>query len=252
MHNSQTPVSFRIDRSRPLHLEIRQALEEGIEAGTWKPGDRLPSEAEIQRMTGASRTPIRQALTELELEGIIYRAQGRGSYVRHSKMTATAHLSFDKELRRQGHTVITKTTLVSELSADKQIAKELRLRGGSRVIYMQRLVLVDGTPVALFDNYIAPVVPSEGFRLLSDTTGIFDLMADHGYALKSATETIGARLLSSLEAKTLQTRRPSVALTIHRVACVSDGRPMLVANCLILADRLVYHVQSRDLSQTMG
>ncbi|WP_337331897.1 GntR family transcriptional regulator [Microbacterium bandirmense] len=58
-----------------------RALEVKIADGTWKPGDRLPSESELREHFDASRTSIREALARLESAGLISRQQGKGAFV---------------------------------------------------------------------------------------------------------------------------------------------------------------------------
>jgi DNA-binding FadR family transcriptional regulator len=45
-------------------------------------GDRLPSEAEIGKMFGASRPVVRQALMQLRVDGLVYARKGAGTFVR--------------------------------------------------------------------------------------------------------------------------------------------------------------------------
>jgi DNA-binding FadR family transcriptional regulator len=53
-----------------------------IVEGALGEGDRLPSEAEISKMFGASRPVVRQALLQLQSDGLIYSRKGAGSFVR--------------------------------------------------------------------------------------------------------------------------------------------------------------------------
>lgn len=66
----------------PLHWQLREQLKRRIETGEFKTGERLPTEQEICRTLGISRSPVRQALIELERGGWISRVQGRGTFVR--------------------------------------------------------------------------------------------------------------------------------------------------------------------------
>ena len=69
-------------RSTIKHVLVREYLESRIRSGELGPGDRLPSENALMRHLDVSRTPIRQALVELERSGWIYRIRGSGSYVK--------------------------------------------------------------------------------------------------------------------------------------------------------------------------
>jgi multiple sugar transport system substrate-binding protein len=74
---------FEIDKSVPipLYYQLKQMIKGKIENGEFKPGDRLPTEQELCEMFSISRTPVRQALTELTYEGILYRRPGLGTFV---------------------------------------------------------------------------------------------------------------------------------------------------------------------------
>ena len=72
-----------IDRSadEPLHAQLKGLIRRAIREGRLRPGDRLPTELELCRHFGLSRTPVRQALLELAQEGLLVRVPGRGTFV---------------------------------------------------------------------------------------------------------------------------------------------------------------------------
>lgn len=65
----------------PIYLQIREYITEQIHLGSWKPGDTLPSENELARLFQGSRITVKQALKTLVEEGVVYRVQGKGSFV---------------------------------------------------------------------------------------------------------------------------------------------------------------------------
>jgi len=65
----------------PLHEQLKQLLRSEILEGRLRPGDRLPTEAELCARYGISRAPVRQALEDLAREGLILRQRGRGTFV---------------------------------------------------------------------------------------------------------------------------------------------------------------------------
>jgi GntR family transcriptional regulator, arabinose operon transcriptional repressor len=70
-----------IPADMPVYAYIKRELKNQIESGELPEGARVPSEFELARMYGVSRNPTRQALRDLELEGYVTRAPGRGSFV---------------------------------------------------------------------------------------------------------------------------------------------------------------------------
>ncbi len=66
------------------YRQIYDSLKEAIASGQYHAGQRLPSESELVKVTSASRVTVNRALRELQLEGLIERRAGSGSYVRAS------------------------------------------------------------------------------------------------------------------------------------------------------------------------
>ena len=67
-------------------MQIYKQILSEIQLGTFKIGDKLPAERELCEQFGVSRAPIRQALSALELNGIIYSRQGEGIYVKSNQI----------------------------------------------------------------------------------------------------------------------------------------------------------------------
>lgn len=66
---------------RHKYREILEKIQEDITSGRYKPGQRLPSEAELVRRYGASRMTVFRAMHELQSMGIVMRRVGSGTYV---------------------------------------------------------------------------------------------------------------------------------------------------------------------------
>jgi DNA-binding LacI/PurR family transcriptional regulator len=74
-------VTVDPSQRQPKYQRIREHLYAEINAGRYAPGQALPTEAQLAEMLGISRNTIRQALGELEGDGIVKRVQGRGTFV---------------------------------------------------------------------------------------------------------------------------------------------------------------------------
>ena len=68
--------------STKLYIQIYNQIREAILDGTYKVGDKLPSEKEFCEMFGVSRVPVREALSALELNGLVESVHGAGVYVK--------------------------------------------------------------------------------------------------------------------------------------------------------------------------
>ncbi|EKN66541.1 GntR family transcriptional regulator [Neobacillus bataviensis LMG 21833] len=79
-------IIFNPVASKKLYIQIYHQILSEIQSGSFKKGDKLPTERELCEQFGVSRVPIRQALSALELNGIIYSRQGEGVYVKSDQI----------------------------------------------------------------------------------------------------------------------------------------------------------------------
>ena len=72
-----------LDRSSavPYYVQLKKALQSKIQNGVYAPGELIPTEIELCRQYGISRHTVRQALSELVKEGVVYRVPGKGTFV---------------------------------------------------------------------------------------------------------------------------------------------------------------------------
>jgi len=148
----------RIDRTSklPLYQQLYEILRESIAHGEWQPGDMIPPEPELIERYQVSRTTVRQMLDILVNEGLIYRQQGRGTFVAHPTVEQTlVHIvSFTDDMRQRGFKPGTEI-LSSELTpAPKDIARKLDVEPGEELARLARLRLADGEPMSVEESYL--------------------------------------------------------------------------------------------------
>ncbi len=88
----------------PKYQTVCNALQREIQSGRLGPGDRLPSEAELERKFGASRITVGRAVRDLQLAGLVERRAGSGSYVKARSLSDA--LSFGLLIPDLGETEI--------------------------------------------------------------------------------------------------------------------------------------------------
>lgn len=82
-------MSIQPIRVPRLHERIAQEIAQLIAAGTFKPGSRLPAERHLAQSLKVSRSSLREALSALEMQGVIEIRLGSGAYVRRRPQAAT-------------------------------------------------------------------------------------------------------------------------------------------------------------------
>jgi len=78
---SDWEYEIRKEAPLPIYHQLKEIIKREIEQGKIKPGDRIPTEHELCSWFAISRTPVRQALSELVNEGVLLRVRRRGTFV---------------------------------------------------------------------------------------------------------------------------------------------------------------------------
>jgi len=117
----------------PLYQQLCDLLRAQIKSGVYGPLDRLPSEHELAREHSISRITARQALGQLERSGLVFRLQGRGSFVaRPAVVQGLAQLSgFVEAMSAQGLAAVSRVLRVGPVRAATDVAERLRAEPGA-------------------------------------------------------------------------------------------------------------------------
>ena len=107
MQNKLNAIKLEQNSYISLHIQLHNQLRQLIISGRWHYGEKIPSEAQLAKHLKISRSTIRLALQRAEVEGIIKRTAGRGTFVTyHAEANTSARLvgyvtrSFDNEIDR--------------------------------------------------------------------------------------------------------------------------------------------------------
>jgi GntR family histidine utilization transcriptional repressor len=145
------------------YQEIRQALESAIVSGSWPPGARVPSEAQLLKRYRCSRMTVNKALSALAASGLIVRRRRFGSFVAKPK-TETNLLQIqntEEEIVRAGKAY--RVTLLSrvERKATRQDALRLGVPVATPVLALKCIHFADDKPLVAEDRLInLKAVPS--------------------------------------------------------------------------------------------
>ena len=149
-----------LDYSRwalPLYVQIYQDLREQILKHVYEQGQTIPTELELQEIYNVSRITVRQAVQNLEQEGLVIRSRGRGTVVAQlEKIEEQLALikSFTEEMRDRNLSPGTKFAEVSTVLADEKLADIFSCKVGDSIYRIRRVRTANGRPVVLFDTFI--------------------------------------------------------------------------------------------------
>jgi GntR family transcriptional regulator len=143
--------------SRPLYAQTAELVEKYIESRGLVRGDRLPRESTLADELGVSRSTIREALRELELQGRIERVQGRGTMVVEPPAITTGLTtleSLESLARRQGWRCGTEKVIIEEVPMPERFAHVLEVSIPSASVYLSRIKTRDWRPICRMETWI--------------------------------------------------------------------------------------------------
>ncbi len=168
-----------MDESVPVYYKLKKMILSDIETGALVPGDTLPSERVLAAQCGLARMTVRHALTDLVAAGILYREQGRGTFVSARKMQQRNISSFSETVQKMGFAPSTQVKEFAAVTPPEDIAAKLMINGAD-VLRALRVRLADTVPVAVEEVFIpfhiCPGLVKDDlknslYRIMSDTFG---------------------------------------------------------------------------------
>lgn len=239
-----------IDRSSaiPLYVQIKQALSEQIENGSWKPGKCIPGETELCNIFGVSRTVVRQALKDMVYEGLVVREKGRGTFVAEPKISTKSLVhslaGFYEDMVERGLETVADVLEQAMIPATAKIADQLDIEVMTPVVKIIRLRYVQEEPIVLVTSYL----PYDKCRALvnADLThqSLYAFLeARCGLQVSSGHRKIDAVAANEYEARLLQIEVGSPLLRLDSVSYLKDGTPLEYFHGLFRSDRAYFEVE---------
>ena len=122
---------------------------------------RMPSETDLAHELHVSRNTVRDALSRLEMEGVIFRKQGAGTFVNETTLLVKTRLEeilpYETLIQEHGYTPSIHLVSVDDPITDANIAADLLLKPNEPLLMIQKLFFADKQPVILNTTYI-PII----------------------------------------------------------------------------------------------
>ncbi len=243
------PLANIVDYDSPLpyYVQVKRDLQRRITRGDWKPGDQLPGEKELCDTCGVSRTVIRQALREMEYEGLIVRRKGKGTFVAEPKIVEGLFqklTGFYQDMVARGHRPLTKVLKQALVPADPDIAARLDLAPGTDLVQIDRLRFIEDEPIVLVTTYLPYVLCPKVLHADLTAQSLYAFLEEeYGLQIARGHRTIEAVPAHEAEAQKLQVEKGAPLLLLDSVSYLQDGTPIEVYHALHRGDRSKFEVE---------
>ena len=212
-------MNIKVDRSLkiPYYFQLYSNILNRIKSNDFIDGERLPNEMDLCKEFGVSRITVRQALKDLESDGLIVRERGKGTFIRKKIETHSLQKvsSIVDELKNEGINTKEKILEANTIKPDERIKTILNLDGDAGIFFVKRLIYAYSSPLYLTKAYFP-----------CDLTGIINrkTLRENSFT-KIITEIYNLKILHSKrilepdipgeEIKSLLEIKPSEKMVIH-------------------------------------
>ena len=220
------------------------------------PGDRLPSEVEIAAMTGVSLMTVRRAMSELANAGMLVRVQGRGTFVRSSRIQTESTITggLKDTLDLQGVKLDTRLVSLTRVSASANDALNLSVPVGTALWEIVRLRYFDGVPV-LREKSSIPLILAPGLDtdFSPETESLYEtLAASYGLEEFNEEQSLIVRRASANEARDLELPPKSYVVEVTGVSISSNGAAFDCFEMVLVPEKFVFRLRSRSTVDPIG
>jgi GntR family transcriptional regulator len=233
-------------KKEPLYAMIKGDMRLKIERGFWAIGYRLPSEEELQKQYQVSRGTIRQALADLESDGLIERRAARGTVVTRAtpkfERTLSGIASFTQQMTQAGlepTTRILEAKVIPMAEAPKGVQEAFELSASAEVVQIKRIRSGNGLPFTIHTTYL--LLERCPDILQADLHNLFKVYEErYGIRLVAAKETLQVSEASLEEAELLQVNQGTPVVIRERVSYDESEQPFEVLYAVDRGTRFQY------------
>lgn len=233
------PGAGPLDRGSPVPLwaQLLQDLRRRLDSGELT--DRVPSEAELSAAYGVSRQTVREALRRLVAEGRLDRQRGRGTEVRQVEFEQPlGGLSSLFRLIEAEGVAQTNEVLALDERRDPTVAGVLGLDPATPLVYLERLRLAGGRPLALDRAWMPATLAHPLLEVDFHRTALYDELARWcGVRPDRGLEEIRPVLPGADDRRRLGLGPRDAALSVERHTWAADA-PVELRRILLRGDRI--------------
>ena len=230
----------------PRYYQLKEIIRQKVTGGQWTPGTPIPSERELCEQYGLSRMTARQSITELVNEGILYREQGKGTFVAQPKITQQLIqlTGFTEDMEARSKRPATQVLNKAMVPAEEAIATTLRIKTGQLLFKVQRLRLANGEPLAIETSQINFIGCEHLMDEDLESQSLYQLLEQkYGQPPVEADQELEARLATEEEARLLKINKGDPVLLTRRTTYTERNQPLEYAKSIYRGDKYRFYTR---------
>ncbi|MFH1982601.1 MAG: GntR family transcriptional regulator [Pseudomonadota bacterium] len=232
----------------PLYYQLKELIKERIADNTWKQGQMIPSENEMAEMFSVSPGTVKKSFAELCNEGVLYRRQGKGTFVSKPDFGRTFFRFFRYGLGENEAGIIPGSNVLTSqvIIPSESVRATLKLPVEEKVICIQRIRTLMDVPLMVEDLYL-PERIFRGFDGIDISNKLLYPIFDERYGTPIiwADEFLAPRVADLKTAEALGIEKGDPVIFVERIAYTYGDRPVEFRSGFGRGDRFRYNIQIR-------
>jgi GntR family transcriptional regulator len=211
-----------------LHRQLFVILRDQILRGVYPAGGMIPNEEALCAAFGVSRITVRRAVADLEVQGLLEKRQGRGTFVTAElpQLRPSATLGFVESLRKTATETEVEVLSVSTKEPPADIAQQLDLVAGLKAVHAVRLRRRGPTPVMVTEAWVPEAVGRNVTSKELKKRALYEILIAQGIQFGRVVQEIAAVAAIPFYAQQLNCELSSPLLKITRLLYDTDQRPV--------------------------
>jgi GntR family transcriptional regulator len=244
----------------PLVYQLAEAIRDKIVRGEYRLGEPIPTEDQLQKFYGVSRTTVRLALAKLVNEGYIRRQQGKGTYVNPQGLVTKGKpkpLSRDmfgvksttQIIQSAGMKVRTEVLHFGRGLPSEDVAEKLEINEKDPVLHFERVRYADDRPLVLEKSWIPAAQCPDLQREDIKASLYLVLFKKYHHHIAAAHQSLRANLASELDARILDLQIGEPVMLVQGVTYLDDGRAIEAQESHFRGDSIEFIIELGKYSQ---
>jgi DNA-binding GntR family transcriptional regulator len=244
----------------PLVYQLGEAIRDKILRGEYSRGEPIPTEDQLQKFYGVSRTTVRLALAKLVNEGYIRRQQGKGTYVNPRGLVARGNpkpfsrdmfgvKSTTQIIQSAGMKVRTEVLHFARELPSEEVAEKLGINENDPVLHFERVRYGDDRPLVLEKSWI-PTAQCPDLKREDIKGSLYALLfKKYDHHIAAAHQSLRAIVASELDARTLDLQIGEPVMLVHGVTYLADGRAIEAQESHFRGESIEFVIELGEYSQ---
>jgi GntR family transcriptional regulator len=232
----------------------KQGLLDYMKSHALRVGDKLPSEAKLSKQLKVSRLTLREAVSVLKNEGIVYSVQGKGTFLTSEpgmmEDSLNHNSSITEMIEARGLKAGVKFAARELVTVDAELSDKLGIKEGESIVRWRRIRTAEGKPVVYSEDYLSPTIVKAFLTITDDNKSLYKVIEEElGIEMGVANTDIAPAKADAELATMLDMKEGDLLMEFRVLVHDLKGEPMIYAHEYLKPDSFKF-VVNRWRNQT--